>query len=1028
MKTSEKPCRTRFNKFSARLVAVVCAAAAVCLAWNSQAANILVNPGYDESPSFTGWSAHSTETWSYTPNSTLVLSPPNALWMQGLYENGNAPATYISYVYQTFSAAPGSSYTADAWFSQFVHAPPGEGGDDVSGGSGLFGNNDYPAYSTNTADAGYYEDGWVEVQFLDVSNNILADYKSVIIDPPYVHNLAASGATTTNVTATTTNVYLNWFDVPVTNIYNPSTIVVNGDPDPSAPATTSPGPTGSLAPGQNMTAPVATAHVQFMLVLCQHVYASGAPHWDNCTLNQVSGPQPSIIGNITPNGGQFFNIANTNFTFTVSSPTVGITTATNGIQVVENGVNKSSSLAFSGNSTDWNVTLPGLTSNTVYSMSITVSNSAGLVSTASANFDTFSPGNFIVEAEDYDYDGGHFIQDPIPTNATTPFSYFGRPGISNIDYAIYAGGALPGNGNNLIPNYPYRNTDPAWQIPSDPELPLYIAQSNSAIYNVNIAYNNGGNWFNYTRDPYPSGYYLVYARMSDGGTGGSEYLNMLTSGYGTATQTTTNLGVFLLPSSSFNTNWMANWSAYYWVPLTDINGNLIPVNIPAGLQTLQLVSGLGCNLIDFMFVPLPPLGLPPYIGNFNQPILVANANVFMNISSVSFTVSSLISSIPQNNVQTILNGVSVPETFTGNSSNWTVSFSVPANQLQNFTISAVDANGLSNSITGTFDTFSQTNFMIEAGDFDFNGGQWIDNPIETGPNVAATNSYFGYPGGNPANSAEFGVDYSTTNVTTAETYVYRYDGNTPGTVSVVPDAAGTEVTSDILRDKFINEGSGAQPPYEYVPSEAVPTTNTDYDVGWWPPATWLNYTRTFPTNTYLVYGRLAGGNGAYGVNQSIGPMTVSLVTAGRGMPSQTTQLLGTFSDPNANGWQSWHWIPLMNNGTNVAVSLGGVETLNVTAPTNGLSTGNVNGHFYMLVPYSAVGAVAPFQVRATVSGGVVSIKFSTVNGHSYTVQYSGSLSPANWQTLSSGIAGDGAVETVTDTTAAARRFYRVEAQ
>ena len=33
----------------------------------------------------------------------------------------------------------------------------------------------------------------------------------------------------------------------------------------------------------------------------------------------------------------------------------------------------------------------------------------------------------------------------------------------------------------------------------------------------------------------------------------------------------------------------------------------------------------------------------------------------------------------------------------------------------------------------------------------------------------------------------------------------------------------------------------------------------DFDVGWWSPGTWLNYTRTFPANTYLVYGRLAAG-------------------------------------------------------------------------------------------------------------------------------------------------------------------------
>ena len=57
------------------------------------------------------------------------------------------------------------------------------------------------------------------------------------------------------------------------------------------------------------------------------------------------------------------------------------------------------------------------------------------------------------------------------------------------------------------------------------------------------------------------------------------------------------------------------------------------------------------------------------------------------------------------------------------------------------TITATDAAGHSHSYSETFDTFSQNNFMIEAGDFDFNGGQWIDNPLETATLNGATNSY-----------------------------------------------------------------------------------------------------------------------------------------------------------------------------------------------------------------------------------------------------------------------------------------------
>ena len=109
----------------------------------------------------------------------------------------------------------------------------------------------------------------------------------------------------------------------------------------------------------------------------------------------------------------------------------------------------------------------------------------------------------------------------------------------------------------------------------------------------------------------------------------------------------------------------------------------------------------------------------------------------------------------------------------------------------------------------------------------------------------------------------------------------------------------------------------------------------DFDVGWWVPGTWLNYTRTFPTNTYT---------GLWPAGRRVGPIvnaTMGLVTSGQDTPSQTTQPLGTFSDPNANGFQSWHWVPLMSNGQPAVVTLGGVETLKVTAPpgpgTNGES-------------------------------------------------------------------------------------------
>ena len=106
----------------------------------------------------------------------------------------------------------------------------------------------------------------------------------------------------------------------------------------------------------------------------------------------------------------------------------------------------------------------------------------------------------------------------------------------------------------------------------------------------------------------------------------------------------------------------------------------------------------------------------------------------------------------------------------------------PANQPSvTFAISAVDNNGLSNGVSGTFDTFSQNNFMIEAGDFDFNGGQWIDNPMETATINTATNSYYYYPGEQSGqwSGVRCGFHHDERNGS-LETYLYRQESTGPG--------------------------------------------------------------------------------------------------------------------------------------------------------------------------------------------------------------------------------------------------------
>lgn len=958
-------------------IALVSVIITILFALSGKAGNVLVNPGFESSPIFASgsWSQHASETWSMSsaaaadPTSVkLVHTGANGLWMQGLYGNGQGgPQT--SYAAQDLACLPGNTYTADAWFSAYTYCKSHIGGDDGSdppGGSGLF-----------LADGTGNEDGWVEVLFFNSGNVLLADYKSQIIDPAFVGT--ASGTTYNGTLPVATNslgnIFLAWIDCPVTNQYDITVVTPNSDPDVTG------GVTNTLGAGQYITAPPGAVRVEFRINLYQAANEAGAPFWDDATLNQVGGPSASVIGNISPDGTQFFNGARTNFTFNVTSAAAGgaafPTNAASGIGVVVNGVNKTGSLQFSGPSTNLLVTLPGLATNSIYTISVSVTNSVGLTSSKTVTFDTFPANVFIVSAEDYDYTNGLFIQNPVPTSSPATNSYFGTAGVLGVDISTYGGtGALPGGAAQLVRS----DNNVAMQKADDIQLPQYLAADDPNVFNVQIAYNNPGNWFNYTRD-YPAGDYLVFLRYNNPTAGSIETLNLLTGGYGTATQTTRNLGEFI---------GAATGAGYAWVPLTDTNNNKVIVNLPAGQNTLQLLSGNGAgaagiaNFVDFIMVPAGT-GFP-IVNNLNPNNVIppVNANIFLKVTNITFSVSSAFSTISSNNVHVLANGVdlSPAATFTGNNTNWSVSVPCPQNQLINLVINATDANGGSNSVSETFDTFSQNNLMIEAVDFDFNGGQFIDNPVPTAGIGPATNSYF--EGGiYQTNAAVANVDYQGFSDGGGEQWVYR----------PLDTDVGQEITSDFLRDKFI--AAGAQ----------------DYDMGYWNGGFFENYSRTFPTNNYNVFARMAGGSGPF--NNT----TLSLVTAGRGTTNQTTQLLGSFSDANAAGWQTWHWLPMRDTNGNLAkISLGGVQTVRAT------SGNNANAHFFMFVP--SVVSLSP-TITASLSGTTIQIQFPTQSGHNYTMLFNNNLTGGAWQALSGAVSGDGTTKTVTDTVGPSGRFYKL---
>ena len=370
------------------------------------------------------------------------------------------------------------------------------------------------------------------------------------------------------------------------------------------------------------------------------------------------------------------------------------------------------------------------------------------------------------------------------------------------------------------------------------------AANDPGVYNVILGYNNAGNWFNYTKNPWPAGNYEVYSRISGGGgaKAGSEDLNILTGGYGTTPQTTNRLGEFDIPNPNlYNGPTGSDWNHYDWVPLTDAFGNLVPVNVPSGQQTLQLLSSpiANENVIDFLFVSFPGAGLPPSISNITPATGTAFAAAssgftFSVTASAGSTVHNSGIHLQQLNGADVTSGLSLSGSGPINASY----MNLRSNTLYTAVITVTNTAGTGISRTVLFDTMSTANFYAKFIDFDFNSGNY-----DTVGNGLVPNAYEGdsLPGDGGI-GAVTNIDYSHNLATAGATTPYRG-----------PSGLAQEVTSDLPLPGY--------------------TLGNDFDVGWFNSGDWANYTRNYPPGKYYVYGRLAG---------YAGNVSLSQVTAGQG--------------------------------------------------------------------------------------------------------------------------------------------------
>jgi len=849
------------------------------------------------------------------PAGWTIFAPPNAQSTYYWVVNGNDSGDGIyphsgNFIWKEWFALTGDPSNNVAGIYQTFNSAPGS----TYQASGWF--NSYQAVQN-----GYV---WLQVEFLDSSSNMLALYKSANFTPSANLDTWLQYQVTNVCDLTQTNVISPWFNTYAT--------------------------TGSVS---TLVAPAGTSLVRYRY--CYYAVAGdgGSALFDDADLEQLSGPLPLVISNIYPQN-MIFVPPSSNFTFNVSSPN-GSTINTNAIHLVLNGNDVSSGLTFSGSNSNWKATYSGLQSNTAYNASITVTSNAA---SANTHFETTWYGvtayTYLWEAEDFDFNSGMYIDNPVLCNTCCETNcYFGKVGVQNVDEnssspptALFYRGAADGIGTQPSGDYSRPNLSAAGRI--DYCINPFIG---------NPSYSSpAAEWVNYTRD-WPASTNWIIARLAtDVGLSGSLQMSLVNPGVSTNV-----VGTFAINSG-------LGWTAFQFVYLKDTNGNNANV-VLNGKETLQVTSG-GNLLPTFYMLDAAQLDLP-LLSN----LYPTGTHPFEPANALSFTVTTAGATFPANGIKVILDGFDVSSALviTSSASGTNVVYpTLQLNAVHTAIITVTNSLGHGITVTNQFDTFNQTNYMFEAEDFDYNGGQfvsasdWQPDAYASFVSVSDIDFQHTYVSGEPTDGSE---------------YQYRQNG----IPQQVLDVLGA--LSDYHRQIFITYGG------------------IDYYLYWFGGSDWANYTGVYPTGSFYVYARSAGA----GTNS----MYLDQVVSGAGTTNQVTQRLGQMGAVNN---ATMGWVPLTDDGlvAPVVVKLGGTNTLRIST-----ITGNCYPNFFMLVPTTGI------SLSAAIVGSNVAVSFPTQAGSNYRVFYRTNLTTGNWILLTT-VLGDGTVKSASDSSAASnQRFYKM---
>lgn len=370
---------------------------------------------------------------------------------------------------------------------------------------------------------------------------------------------------------------------------------------------------------------------------------------------------PPDISLVSPTNNAIYVATPAQFSFDVTS--LFSTVNSNGVSLILNGVNETNQMSFTGSGTaNLQVTLnPSLQPNLVYNGTIIAADANGNLTTNNFTFNTWSTAynNIYIEAADYNYSGGQFIDNALYLVGSTPepsgsytqpnqiYGTYDLLGEQDTDYFVDSTAGT----NNV-----YRSGDlPGVENATDVDHNDF-AENGFQPYDLD--YNENGQWEDYTRELSNNVTYAVYARMATFGANATMSLErMATPTVSSSSQPGAVLGSFVAPDNGGTQN-------YTFVPLKDFFSNPVLINF-GGTNTFRTtdISGSGVYNVSYLVLVAVTNQIPlgPYVtAGFPYP----GATGANPEGSISFTIANRTTSVNPGSIQLLLDGTNVTSSLT----------------------------------------------------------------------------------------------------------------------------------------------------------------------------------------------------------------------------------------------------------------------------------------------------------------------------------------------------------------------------